>query len=192
VAIVKFDVRFGRMFRVDRTDSGSGQFVSESVDITDSFEAVFDLENVEVGWLRLGPDRAPDTKLVARGEGRPEQPSEKHKYGFRVVVKLSRECSGNNEPVRELLGSARDLWFGMDRLLRDYNAEKDKHPGLLPLVALKGPWSGLPKTGSKRVGPPGQKQPESRRMKEKHVPNFRIVGWVPRGDFNLATQLARD
>jgi len=39
------------MFRVDRTDSGSGQFVSEPVDITDSFEAVFDLENVEAGWL---------------------------------------------------------------------------------------------------------------------------------------------
>jgi hypothetical protein len=74
VAIVKFDVRFGRMVRVDRTDSGSGQFVAERVDITDTFEAVFDLENVEVGWLLLGPNRVPDMKLVRRGEMRPERP----------------------------------------------------------------------------------------------------------------------
>jgi len=121
-------------------------------------------------------------KLVRRGEMRPERPSEKHKDGFRAVIKLSRECSGNNEPVRELLGSAKELCFGIEWLLRDYNAEKDKHPGLLPLVALKGSWSGPAKTGSTQVGPPGQEQPKSRRMKEKHFPNFRIVGWVPRGD----------
>ena len=177
------------MFRVERIDRG-GQFVSEPVDITDSFEAIFDLENVEVGWLLLGPNRAPDMKLVPRGERRPEQPSAKHKYGFRVVVKLSRECSGNNEPVRELLGSARELLSGMERLHLDYKAEKDKHPGLLPLVALKGSWSGPPKTGSTRVFRPGQEQPKSRRMKEKHIPNFRIVGRVPRGDFNVASQSA--
>ena len=153
MAIVKFDVRFGRMFRVDRTDSGSGQFVSEPVDITDSFEAVFDLENVEVGWLLLGPNRVPDMKLVPMGKMRPEQPSAKHKSGFRVVVKLSRECSGNNEPVRELLGSARELLSGMERLLLDYNAEKDKHPGLLPLVALNPSMQRPPKTGSTQVFP---------------------------------------
>lgn len=160
--------------------------------ITDSFEAVFDLENVEVGWLRFGPNRTPDMKLVPMGKMLPERPSEKHKNGFRVVVKLSRECSGNNEPVRELLGSARELLSGMERLHLDYKAEKDKHPGLLPLVALKGSWSGPPKTGSTRVFRPGQEQPKSRRMKEKHFPNFRIVGWVPRGGFNAATQSAGD
>jgi hypothetical protein len=44
--IVKYDARAGRIFRVDRLDR-----VNNPVDITRSFKAVIDLENIEVGWL---------------------------------------------------------------------------------------------------------------------------------------------
>jgi len=88
------------------------------------FEAVFDLENVEAGWLLLDPNRVPDMKLVRRGEMRPEAQREAQGRLQGGVIKLSRECSGNNEPVRELLGSAKELCFGIEWLLRDYNAER--------------------------------------------------------------------
>ena len=48
--IVKYDSRAGRIFRVDRVQTNDG-FVSDPVDITQGFKAVFDFENIEVGWI---------------------------------------------------------------------------------------------------------------------------------------------
>ena len=60
--IIKYDARAGRFFRIDRGANGN-----EPVDITDSFAAVFDFENVEVGWMNFsGPQ--PDFKLVPMGK----------------------------------------------------------------------------------------------------------------------------
>ena len=43
--IVKYDARAGRMFRMDRIEN-NGNFANEAVDITQSFKAIVDFENM--------------------------------------------------------------------------------------------------------------------------------------------------
>ena len=60
--IVKYDARAGRFFRVDREDG-----VSTPVDITRSFKAVFDFENVETGWIASSRDLLPTSRCPRWG-----------------------------------------------------------------------------------------------------------------------------
>jgi len=66
--VCKYDARAGRAFRVDRED---GQ--NNPVDITRNFKAVFDMENIEVGWIAFPKGAAPDFQLVPLGEEFPEE-----------------------------------------------------------------------------------------------------------------------
>ena len=43
---MKYDARAGRMFRIDRIEN-NGNFANEAVDITQSFKAIVDFENIE-------------------------------------------------------------------------------------------------------------------------------------------------
>ena len=52
--ICKFDARSGRMFRRDR-DNGE----NVDVDITKTFKAVIDFENLEVGFINFNTGGAP-------------------------------------------------------------------------------------------------------------------------------------
>jgi hypothetical protein len=63
--IVKYDARAGRMQRVDREDG-----ISTPHDITNNFRAVFDLENVEYGWLAFSAS-GPDFQARALGRSPP-------------------------------------------------------------------------------------------------------------------------
>ena len=90
--IVKFDARAGRFFRVDREDG-----VSTPHDITRNFKAVFDFENLEVGWISFNAGSAPDFQMVPFGSAFGDRPSDNHKRGIRMAVKLSGECGGGSE-----------------------------------------------------------------------------------------------
>ena len=64
--IIKYDSRSGRLFRVDRINTGNG-FASEPVDITGNVKFLADFENVEVGWINFTPGQTPDFRLVPMG-----------------------------------------------------------------------------------------------------------------------------
>ena len=96
--IIKYDARAGRMFRVDKVDG-----VSTPVDITKKFKAVFDFENVEVGYINFATGSAPDFVMVPLGDALPEQPSPNHKQGMRMTVKLGEACGGD---CREIAGTS--------------------------------------------------------------------------------------
>jgi hypothetical protein len=164
--IVKYDARAGRMFRVDRVDTG-GQFVSEPVDITSNFKAIFDLENVETGWINFSTGGAPDFRLVPIGEPLMVRPSEMHKNGIRFMLKLSKDCGGDR-PIREIAGTSKAFLSGVEKVFDDYDAQKAEHPGQLPVVVMEG---SMPiKSGS------------GDRQSTNYVPKFKVVGWAPRGD----------
>jgi hypothetical protein len=157
--IIKYDARAGRIFRVDRTLDGR-----EPVDITDSFAAVFDFENIETGWMNFS-GAAPDFKLVRMGEILPVRPSLNHKNGIRVLVKLHPACAGPDRPVREFSTSAKAALGGLEKLYLAYQQGKPAN-GKLPVVAMRG--STPIKTGS------GDKQSTN------YVPKFEIIGWANR------------
>ena len=160
---VKYDARAGRFFRNDRSES-NGQYTNEAVDITSSFKAVIDMENIEVGYLKFGTGTAPEFVLVKLGEPMPHRPSDAaFKQGARFMMKLHSSCGGD---VREISGNAASFLKGVDDLHTAYEAGKQNNAGKLPIVTLK---TTIPITS-------GQGQKKS----TNYQPVFEIVGWAPR------------
>jgi hypothetical protein len=164
--IVKYDARAGRLFRIDRIEN-NGNFANEAVDITQSFKAIADFENMETGWALFAPGIAPDFNFVPIGKQFPARPSDKHKHGAKLMIKLAKDCSGD-KPIREFAGTSKALLAGFEAVYTQYLAEKDDHPGKLPVIVLE-------KTTPVRSG-------TGDRTSTNYQPTFKIVGWAPRGD----------
>jgi len=158
--IVKFDARSGRMFRRDRINGEN-----EEVDITKTFKAVVDFENLEVGYINFNTGSAPDFHMAPHGEGLPDKPSQDYKQGVRFQVKLHADCGGD---VREMASNARSFLQGVDNLHNDYVAGSAKNAGKLPVVVLSDTMPVVSGEGSKRT--------------TNYSPVFEIIGWVKRPD----------
>jgi hypothetical protein len=156
--IVKYDARAGRMFRADREDGETTQH-----DITRNFKAVFDFENMEVGWIHFAAGQAPNFSMVPFGTAFPPQPTPDHRRGVRVIVKLAKEVGGD---CRELAGTAVSLLKGIDILQDEYTSGSAKNKGKLPIVALE---DTIPIESSGK----GTKS-------TNYQPVFKIVGWADR------------
>jgi hypothetical protein len=131
--LVKFDARTGKLFRCDRIQDSSGNWTSKQIDITDSFGATVDMENIEVGWIAFSSGNPPDFKMVPVGKEIGDRPSDNHKEGFRLKMKLA---NGAGDDVRELASTAKAIWQSLDELHDDYLGERDKHKGKLPVVGI--------------------------------------------------------
>lgn len=161
--VVKFDARAGRMFRVDREQDGGGNWNTNNVEITNGFTAVMDLENIEVGWLLFAAGVAPQLTLVKLGQPLPQRPSDQHKQGFRMLMKLGKSSGGD---VREIAATSKAVLGAVDDLHTAYEAQKAANPGKLPVVAL---------TGSKAIVSTGKGQSST-----NYAPIFEIQKWVDR------------
>ena len=161
--VVKFDARAGRMFRVDREQDGGGQWQTENVEITNGFTAVMDLENIEVGWCMFAAGVAPQLTLVPLGTPLPARPTDQHKQGFRLMMKLGKASGGD---VREISATSKAVLGAVDDLHTAYEAGKAANPGKLPLVAL---------TGSKPIVSTGKGQTST-----NYAPIFEIQKWMDR------------
>lgn len=163
---VKFDARAGRFFRNDRAQDSTGNYSSTPVDITGSFKAVFDMENVEVGYLLFAAGAAPQQLLVKLGDPMPQKPADaKWKQGARVMIKLGGDCGGAT-PVREISSNATAFMRGFDALHSDYEAGKAANPGKLPVVVMK---QSIPITSGSGTN-----------KSTNYQPVFEITAWVPR------------
>lgn len=159
--IVKFDSRSGRISRRDR-DNGE----TTEVDITKTFRAIVDFENVEIGYINFSTGGAPDFRMVRMADGTAvENPGEGYKRGVRFVVKLSKECGGD---VREFASNAAAFLDGAKRLAEAYNAGVKENPGKLPVVVLED-------SVAKTTG-------EGARKSTNYSPVFTIVSWAKRPD----------
>ena len=156
--ICKYDARAGRISRRDRTDQGN-----TDVDITRAFKAVFDFENLEVGWINFPAGAAPSFSMAKIGEPMPPKPSESHKQGIRIQIKLGKDCGGD---LRELASNAGAFLRGTEKLHDQYLAEVKNNPGKLPVVALVDSVAETVGKGEKRS--------------TNYVPVWQIIQWVPR------------
>lgn len=167
--IVKYDARSGRFFRVDRVDAGSG-FENNPVDITPTFKAIIDFDNIETGWMLFQPGSAPSLILVPleslKTSAMPPRPTEQHKNGIRLLLKLAKPCAGDKS-VRELAGTSKAFLSGIETVYKDFQAQKAKYPGKLPVVVLDGAPRPV-KTGS------------GAQASTNYKPVFKIDGWSPR------------
>lgn len=161
--IVKFDSRAGRMFRVDRAQDAAGNWTQNIVEITQGFQAIFDMENIEVGWALFAAGVAPSFAMVKLGQPIPAKPSDQHKQTFRLMMKLGKSSGGD---VREMASQAKAVIAAVDELHDAYKAGLAANPGKLPIVAL---------TGSTPVVSTGKGQTST-----NYKPTFEIVGWTDR------------
>jgi hypothetical protein len=156
--IVKYDARAGRMFRMDYDGEQKQQ-----VDITKTFKAVFDFENIEVGFILFAAGQAPDFQMVKFGQSLPAKPSPNHKQGVRFCIKLAKECGGD---IREISGTSGAFLRGINKLHDEYTAQLSANAGKLPVVTLA---DTLPITSGSGA-----------KSSTNYEPVFSIVGWAPR------------
>lgn len=164
IPYVKYDARAGKFFRNDRAQDSTGSYSNNSVDITNNFKAVVDMENVEVGYIKFGAGTAPEFMLVRLGDPMPHKPADgSFKQGARLMLKLHQSCGGD---VREVASNAASFLKGVDELHTAYEAGKAANPGKLPIVVVK---ATTPVTSGS-----GQKKSTN------YQPVFEITGWAPR------------
>lgn len=158
--IVKFDARSGKFTRVDRVQDEAGNWESELHEIpADDFEVVADLANLQIGWINFGGNgQAPDFRMVGLDDDIGDRPSDKHKEGFRLKVKLT---NGAGDDVREIASVATGFWKSMDELHCAYEKGVSKNRGKLPLVGVHEVIAVEGKTTTYR-------------------PDFKILKWVAR------------
>jgi hypothetical protein len=166
---IKYDARAGRIFCVDRVDTGNG-FENNQVDITAIFKAVVDFENVESGWIDFPAGSAPSYTLIkiadlSAGKQLPNKPSTKHKNGLRFLLKLNK-TSGGDRPVREMASTAKAFVNGVYEVYQEYERERPKYPGKLPVIVL---------TGTTVV-----KSGKGQTVSTNYQPRFKIDGWASR------------
>jgi hypothetical protein len=140
------------------------------VDITAIFKAVVDFENVETGWFDF-PVGAPPSFVMIKisdlkdGMPLPDKPSAKHKNGIRFLLKLAKTCGGDR-PVREMAGTAKAFVSGVEEVYQEYEREKLKYPGKLPVIVL--------------VGTEVVKSGKGQNTSTNYRPKFKIDGWATR------------
>lgn len=160
--VVKINAKQGRVWRVDRSQGADG-WQTDEVDITNDFQFVPDFENIEIGWMHFAAGQAPDLRMVRIGEALPARPTENHKQGFRLKVKLGKSCGGD---LREIAATAKSLTGPFDKLHDAYLAEQSAHVDQLPVVRM---------TSMKKVD---LKTPHG--TNTNFEPVFEIVSWVDR------------
>ena len=164
---IKYNAKAGRMYRIDRENSGSGWETFEN-EITNDFTAIMDLENIEVGWMHFPAGASPSFALSRIGEPKAARPSPDHREGFRVTMKLSQACAGGKPAIRELTGNAAVARRGMDDLHNDYLAGVGANAGMLPVVKLE---KVLSVTTENKHG-----------KQTNYQPVFKIIKWQKRPD----------
>ena len=158
--IVKFDARRGTFTRVDRVQDEAGNWESELHEIpVDDFEFVADMPNLQIGWINFGGNGVPpDFQMVGLDDDIGDRPSDKHREGFKLRLKLT---NGAGDDVRELASTALGLWKSMDELHCAYEKGIAKNKSKLPLVGVHEVITVEGKTTTYR-------------------PDFKIVKWVAR------------
>lgn len=160
--IVKYDARAGRMFRIDRVES-NGQFESVPTEITQGFAAVFDLANIEVGYVRFHEGGAPEWAMVKIGQPLPAKPNADFRQGFRCNIKLAKNSGGS---VREFASAASCVIGAVDGLHTAYLAAPESKAGKLPIVSMTG--TAMVKSGS------------GAKTSTNYAPTLVITGWIDR------------
>jgi hypothetical protein len=154
-----FDARSGKMTRCDREQDDVGEWTTTLVDITKTFQAIVDMENTEIGYIAFTPGGPPDFRMVSLGKDVGEPPSNNHKEGFRLRMKLT---NGAGDDVREFASTAKVVWQSLDDLHDAYLEGCAKHRGKLPIVSIA-------EVAQVRIG-----------SSTFYRPIFEITGWAKR------------
>jgi hypothetical protein len=164
IPLFKFDARVGRFYTQDRVYR-NGEWQSEQNDVTDGLTVVFDLKNIQHGYIRFPKGAAPETKLFPLSvEDIGDAPSDEHREGLRVLARLEGETAW-----REMLSTAVGLWIGLGALHDAYSAGVKEHPDQLPVAQLTDVKENKTANGT------------------SWIPQFEIDDWIDPGEISVLT-----
>lgn len=129
--IVKFDAKSGDFIARNREQRSDGMWDNIEEEVALPFKAIFDFDNIEVGWLSFSSG-APDFHMVKYGERMPAQPSPEHKHAFRI--RIYSKALG----LREFSHSSKTMLRAMDPLHNQFLADQTANPGKVPVVEVSG------------------------------------------------------
>jgi hypothetical protein len=155
---IKMDARSGRILRRKNAEKGE----QADVDITDGFQAVFDLSNIKVGWAMFVAGAAPSYIMSKIGEPRQPRPGDSYKEGFLMNVALPAQLGGG---VHEFSSTAKAVIQAIDKLHTEYQAAPEAASGKVPVVKM---------TGTTMVE---SKMPNGQTTRN-FQPVLAVVGWV--------------
>jgi hypothetical protein len=187
---IKYNSVAGQLQLIERTQGADG-FANETLILKrDAFRAVFDLENLETGWLDFSSP-VPQSLLIKlkdlfHSERNPNGilmppnpvPDSGWKQGTRFLLKLPKQVQVEasesgvvgaytvERQIREMASNAKAFNGGIGQLYRDYLAEAAAHPGMLPVVAIEA-------VVLQKTGPAGKQSAAFR-------PKFKIMNWASR------------
>lgn len=156
---VRYDARAGRWARRGDTEKGEQKLV----DITNGFQAVFDLSAVETGWINFPTGAAPQYFMAPVGEMPPRPAGEGFKQGFRFNIALPASLGGG---VYEVASTARAFIGAIDILHTEYENAPQRREGKLPVVAMTG--TNMVETQTKKG------------VTRNYQPVLNIIAWVDR------------
>jgi len=115
---IKFNAKDGEWFKREE---------GEDVEVSE-FQAVFDLENIKTGWLRMMSGEAPDFVSDPSLSEQAARPSDEHKRGFKVNIYSDKQLGG----VREWMANSMMATGAVGKLYAEYEAKKED--GKAPVV----------------------------------------------------------
>ena len=155
---IQYDARAGRFFQVERSQDTTGQWENHMTEVPMPFRLMMDLENIEIGWIRL--EGIVDFQMAKVGGDFGAQPTEKHRQGFRVLVYSKALGTRNwNHTAKSVIGV-------MDQLYDAWEGQKGGHANQVPVVEFSG-------TDAVTTGNGAQKS-------TNYQPRAAIVDWQPR------------
>lgn len=164
---IQYDAKAGRFFRIDRSQDAGGNWISNQTEIPLPTKLAMDIEEIEVGWMKFAG--GVDFKMAVFGQPMPPDPGvvgsdgkPLYKQGFRVRV-YTKDMG-----VRHWNHSAKCVIGNMDALHSQYLAERDQHPGEVPIVVIA-------KTVPVTTG-------SGERKSTNYAPLMTIDRWIPLPD----------
>jgi hypothetical protein len=159
VPYIKMDGKAGRWFTKNDGEPGD----SEVRDLT----AIFDLENIKLGWLLFAEGMAPEA-VWDNGKAEP-QPSQKHKRGFSVNLFSPQNIGG----LREFRANSGVAINAIKELYeQQFENAPERKQGLVPVVRCV------------------SMKPIKSKFGTNYEPALKIIKWVPRPQAMDGAQLA--
>jgi len=140
---IRFNAREGVFSRVDRSLDAEGKWANELVNINDALAsegALFDITNIQLGWLRF--EGQVDIVTQHHSLGPIPQPSDFHKEGIKLELWLPKSTS-EGSPLREFSHTAagvknaiNDLHTAWERGAENIDPVEREGGEIVPLVKV--------------------------------------------------------
>ncbi len=140
---IRFNAREGVFSRVDRSLDAEGKWANELVNINEALAsegALFDITNIQLGWLRF--EGQVDIQTQHHSLGPIPQPSALHKEGIKLELWLPKSTS-EGSPLREFSHTAagvknaiNELHTAWERGVEGLGDEEREGGEVVPLVKV--------------------------------------------------------